>query len=470
MRALMKKIVWLAVGIGTVGMASAKTQQPNIVIIFADDMGYTDVGCFGARKWKTPNLDQLAKEGMKFTNFHVAQAVCSASRAALLTGCYPQRVGIKGALSPASKNGMPAEATTLAEMLKEQGYATGIVGKWHLGCLPEFLPVNHGFDEWLGLPYSNDYWPVDYDGTPVPDDHRKKKWPPLPFYDGLERVDTIETLQDQDMLTTRYTERAVGFIRRNTDLPFFLYFAHSMPHVPLGVSDTFRGKSGEGLYGDMMMEFDWSVGEVMKTLKEIGADENTLVIFTSDNGPWLNYGNHSGTCDGLREGKGTAFEGGKRVPCIMRWPGTVPEGTVCTKFAATIDLFPTLGKYAGGKLPENRIDGVDISALLEGDLKANPRTEFWYYYGVPLCGVTDGRWKLVFPHGHRSYLGVEPGEDGHPGPYAKGKASKALYDMENDPGEQVDLQGQHPEIVQRLEIMATRARADLGDAKKGMKK
>jgi arylsulfatase len=436
--------------------------RPNIVILFADDMGYTDVGCFGARGWKTPNLDRLAQEGMRFTNFHVAQAVCSASRAALMTGCYPQRVGISGALNPAAKNGMPAEATTLAELLKEQGYATAIVGKWHLGCLPEFLPVNHGFDEWLGLPYSNDYWPVDYDGTPVPDNHRKKKWPPLPLYDGLKQVDTIQTLQDQDTLTTRYTERAVDFLRRSKGRPFFLYFAHSMPHVPLGVSEKFRGKSGQGLYGDMMMEFDWSVGEVMKTLREIGAEDNTLVVFTSDNGPWLNYGNHAGTCDGLREGKGTAFEGGTRVPCIMRWPDRIPAGTVCDRFAATIDLFPTVGKYCGGQMKEQKLDGVDIAALLEGDPEANPHTEFWYYYEKPLCAVTDGRWKLVVPHQHRSYAGVEPGKDGWPGPTAKGQAPRALYDIQKDPGETVDLQAEYPEIVERLENMAARAGAEFG--------
>lgn len=462
-------IVFLTVWVLASLSIGKQEAPPNIVLIVADDMGYTDVGCFGAKEWKTPHLDQLAREGMKFTNFHVAQAVCSASRAALLTGCYPQRMGIQGALSPSAKNGMPAEATTLAEMLKEQGYATSIVGKWHLGCLPEFLPVNHGFDEWLGLPYSNDYWPVDYDGTPVPDNHRKKKWPPLPFYDGLEQIDTIATLQDQDMLTTRYTERAVDFLRRSKDQPFFLYFAHSMPHVPLGVSQKFRGKSGQGLYGDMMMEFDWSVGEVMKTLVEIGADGNTLVIFASDNGPWLNYGNHGGTCDDLREGKGTAFEGGKRVPCIMRWPGAIPAGTVCDRFAATLDLYPTLEKQTRGTVPKHPIDGVDISALLEGNLTANPRTEFWYYYGTPLCAVTDGRWKLVFPHKHRSYKGVEPGKDGTPGGTKRGQAEKGLYDLQNDPGEMKNLLEQHPEIVERLERIATRARADLGDVQKDKK-
>lgn len=460
---------WIACLICCVSVVAA-AERPNIVIIFADDLGYTDLGCFGAKDWKTPNLDRMALEGMKFTNFHVAQAVCSASRAALLTGRYPQRVGIKGALFPDSKGGMPAEETTLAEMLKEQGYATGMVGKWHLGCLPEHLPVHHGFDEWLGLPYSNDMWPVDYDGVKVPETHRKNRFPPLPLYDGLELAATIDTLDDQGLLISRYTERAVDFMRRSKDKPFFLYYAHTMPHVPIAVSPAFKGKSGVGLYGDLMMEIDWSVGEIMKTLDEIGAAENTLVIFTSDNGPWLNFGNHSGTCDGLREGKGTAFEGGMRVPCIMRWPAAIPAGSACDRFAATIDLFPTIGKICGAALPQTKLDGVDISTLLTGDAEANPRTEFWYYYGKPLCAVTDGRWKLVLPHKHRSYVDVEPGNDGHPGKTKQRLAVKGLYDMEADPGERIDLQGQYPEIVQRLERMVARAQVELGALKKGKKK
>ncbi|VGO16385.1 Arylsulfatase [Pontiella desulfatans] len=354
-------------------------------------------------------------------------------------------------------------------MLKTQGYATGMAGKWHLGHLPEFLPVNHGFDEWLGLPYSNDMWPVDFDGVPLPEDHRKKKYSPLPLIDGLETVDTIDTLEDQGMLTPRYTERAVDFIRRSKEKPFFLYLAHSMPHVPIYASPRFLGKSGAGLYGDMMMEIDWSVGEVMNALDDAGVAGNTLVIFTSDNGPWLNFGDHGGTCDGLREGKGTAFEGGMRVPCIMRWPAGMPAEKTCDEFASTLDLFPTLGTLADAKLPKTKLDGIDISVLLAGETSLKQKREFWYYYGTPLCGVSDGRWKLVLPHKHRSYVGVEPRNGGHPGPYAKGVAKKALYDLEKDPGEANDLQDQYPEIMERLEKMAARARADLGDVEKGSK-
>lgn len=447
----------------SVAMKCLAGDVPNVVIIFADDLGYTDIGCYGAENWETPHLDRLAQQGMKFTNFHVGQAVCSASRAALLTGRYPQRSGIKGALFPWSSNGMPDSEITLAEFLKSNGYVTGMVGKWHLGHLPEFLPLNHGFDEWLGLPYSNDMWPVDFDGVPVPEGHRKKKYPPLPLIDGLETVDTIETLEDQGMLTPRYTERAIEFIRRSKDTPFFLYFAHSMPHVPIYASPRFLGKSGSGLYGDMMMELDWSAGEIMKVLEESGVADNTLVIFTSDNGPWLNFGDHSGTCDGLREGKGTAFEGGMRVPCIMRWPEGIPAGKTCETFTTTLDLFPTLGKVINTPLPATKLDGIDISLLLAGQADLKVEREFWYYYGDPLCAVSDGRWKLVFPHKHRSYVGADPGNGGHPGRYAKGRAIQALYDMDHDVGEAVDLQHQYPEIVERLQKIAARAREELGD-------
>jgi arylsulfatase len=446
---------------------SAESLRPNVVILFAADMGYTDVGCFGAEGWKTPYMDQLAAEGMALTNFHVAQAVCSASRAALLSGAYSQRTGILGALFPHSRHGMPEAIVTLPEMLKAEGYATSMVGKWHLGCLPQFFPTRHGFDEWYGLPYSNDMWPVGHDGKP----RANSKHPPLPLYDGDAQVAIIEDLSDQDTLTTRYTARAVDFLRRqSSEQPFFLYLAHSMPHIPLGVSDKFRGKSEQGLYGDMMMEFDWSVGQVMQTLDEIGVAENTLIIFTSDNGPWLNFGNHGGTCHGLRQGKGTAFEGGQRVPAIMRWPAVIPAGVRSDSFAATIDLYPTIAGYAGGELPEGQIDGVDIASVLAGDLEAQPRKEFWYYYGKALCGVSDGQWKLVLPHKHRSYEVHEPGKDGMPGKQAQVMAKQGLYNLSNDPGEKNDLSQQYPEIVQGLEQMAARARADLGDTKKKAKK
>ncbi len=311
------------------------------MLIFTDDQGYADVGVYGATGFTTPHLDRLASEGMRFTDFYVSQAVCSASRASLLTGSYAQRISIRGALNPYAEVGINPEEETIAEMLKKRGYATGIFGKWHLGHLEEFLPLQHGFDEYLGLPYSNDMWPIDYDGQPATGGN-KMTYPPLPLVDGNETVETIEDLEGQATLTARYTERAVSFIERHKHEPFFLYLAHSMPHVPLGVSDKFKGHSAQGMYGDVIEEIDWSVGQVLAALDRHQLAENTLVIFTSDNGPWLNFGNHAGSAAPLREGKGTAFEGGPRVPAIMRWPGRIEAGSVSGRMASTIDILPTL--------------------------------------------------------------------------------------------------------------------------------
>ncbi|MGD8362151.1 MAG: sulfatase-like hydrolase/transferase, partial [Gemmatimonadota bacterium] len=271
-----------------------------------DDMGYGDVGSYGAQGYTTPHLDRLAAEGTRFTDFYASQAVCSASRASLLTGCYAERVSILGALSPRSAVGLNPEEETLAEILKARGYATGIFGKWHLGDQPQFLPLQHGFDEYLGLPYSNDMWPVEYDGTRL-EEGGKSHYPPLPLLRGNAVAEYVEDLQDQDRLTTLYTEAALAFIEAHRGEPFFLYLAHSMPHVPLGVSERFRGRSEQGMFGDVMEEIDWSVGQLLETLDRFGLKEDTVVIFTSDNGPWLNFGNHAGSAGPLREGKGTAF-------------------------------------------------------------------------------------------------------------------------------------------------------------------
>ncbi len=440
--------------------------RPNVVIIFIDDQGYGDIGPNGAIDYITPNIDRLAAEGMRFTNFYAAQAVCSASRAGLLTGCYPNRIGISGALMPWAKIGISDREMTIAQLLKQKDYATGMVGKWHLGDKKPFLPLQHGFDDYLGLPYSNDMWPVDFDGTPIPKDSKswKAKYPPLPVIDGNKKVDEIRTLDDQGKLTTMYTERAVKFIEEHHDQPFFLYVAHSMVHVPLGVSDKFKGKSKQGLFGDVMMEVDWSVGEIMKTLDKYGLRKNTLVIYTSDNGPWLNFGNWAGSTGGLREGKGTSWEGGQREPCIMRWPGVIPEGTICNKLSSTIDILPTLAAITGAKLPDHKIDGVNILPLMKGEQDANPRNVFYYYYRHnSLEAVRKGHWKLVLPHTYRSYEGVPPGHDGFPGPYAHDSTGLTLYNLRRDPGERYNVIDQHPEVVKDIMIEVEKAREDLGD-------
>ncbi len=452
----------LALSAGLAGSCSRSESMPNIVIILTDDQGYADVGVYGAVGFTTPHLDRLASEGMRFTDFYVSQAVCSASRVSLLTGSYAQRVSIRGALNPYAEVGLNPEEETIAEMLKKRGYATGIFGKWHLGHLEEFLPLQHGFDEYLGLPYSNDMWPIDYDGQPATGGN-KVTYPPLPLIDGNETVETIEDLEGQATLTTRYTERAVSFIERHRHEPFFLYLAHSMPHVPLGVSDKSKGHSAQGMYGDVIEEIDWSVGQVLAALDRHQLAENTLVIFTSDNGPWLNFGNHAGSVGPLREGKGTAFEGGVRVPAIMRWPGRIEAGSVSRRMASTIDILPTLAAVTGAALPEVPIDGVSILPLLEGDESAVPRDRFYYYYGGELRAVREGKWKRVYRHRTRSYMGVEPGDDGLPGAYAFPTVMTALYDLENDIGETTDVSADHPEVVQRLDALAEAARETLGD-------
>ncbi|MBV5313744.1 MAG: sulfatase [Prolixibacteraceae bacterium] len=442
-----------------------KSQSPNIILIFMDDLGYGDLSCYGASQYKTPNLDKMASQGVRFTSFLSAQAVCSASRAGIMTGCYPNRVGISGALMPDAKIGLNPNEETIAEVLKKRNYKTAAIGKWHLGYQPEFLPLQQGFDEYLGLPYSNDMWPVNFDGKHAAESSNKARYPELPLIEDNDKIREIRTLDDQSELTTLYTERAVRFIDANKKNPFFIYLAHSMTHIPLAVSTKFKGKSEQGLFGDVMMEIDWSVGEIMKVLDKNGLTKNTLIIFTSDNGPWLNFGNHAGSNGGLREGKGASFEGGQREPCIMKWPGHIPEGTICNKLASTIDLLPTLAAITNSPLPEKKIDGVNILPLLLGDENANPRQSFLYYYRKnSLEAVRKGDWKLVFAHPGRTYIGFKPGVDGFPGgtnenfPYEEG-----LYDLRRDPGERFDIKEYYPEVVAELKKLANEAREDLGD-------
>lgn len=438
---------------------------PNVVLIYMDDMGYGDVAAYGGIDYTTPNIDKLAAEGMRFTNFYAAQPICTASRAALLTGCYPNRIGFFGAFQPNSPIGISDQEETIAEVLKKKGYATAIVGKWHLGDAKKFLPLQHGFDEYFGLPYSNDMWPVNFDGTPADSGNmRKFTKPPLPLIEGNEPIRYLRTLKDQDMLTTLYTEKSVSFINRHKNKPFFLYLAHSMVHVPLAVSDKFRGKSKQGLFGDVMMEVDWSVGEVMKTLKDNGIEKNTVVIFTSDNGPWLAFGNHAGSTGGFREGKTTTWEGGMREPAIIRWPGVVPSGTICNKLASNIDILPTLAAITKADLPPNKIDGVNILPLLKGEANAEPRDHLFYYFAKnSLEAVRQGRWKLVLPHRYESYENELPGKDGFRGKDHNSSTGLALYDLRRDPGERYDVKAQKPDVVETLQLLAEKAREDLGD-------
>jgi arylsulfatase A-like enzyme len=428
--------------------------RPNVVIIFADDLGYGDLGCYGAKGLATPHLDRLAQEGMRFTDFYVAQAVCSASRAALLTGCYPNRVGILGALGTASKIGINEREQTLAELLRDQAYATAIFGKWHLGSRPPFLPTRHGFDVYFGLPYSNDMWPKHPTA--------KANYPALPLMRGEE---VVGFNPDQTQLTTWYTEHAVRFIEANKARPFFLYVPHSMPHVPLHVSEKFRGKSARGLFGDVIAELDWSVGEILAALKKHRLDEQTLVIFASDNGPWLSYGSHAGTAGVFREGKGTSWEGGVRVPCIMRWPGRIAPGSVCREPAMTIDVLPTIVGLAGATMPANKIDGKDIGPLLSGQPGAkSPHEVLYFYWDRHLHALRSGKWKLHLPHSYRTLNGKPGGVDGKPAPYAQSKVALCLFNLESDPGETTDVSEHHPEVVKTLLQLVEKAREDLGDS------
>jgi arylsulfatase A len=425
---------------------------PNIVLIFCDDLGYADLGCYGAKGYTTPHLDQMAKEGVRCTDFHVAAAVCSASRAAILTGCYPQRVSILGALGPTAKHGIAADEKLLPELLKERGYKTAIFGKWHLGHHPQFLPTRNGFDRYFGLPYSNDMWPKH---------PTNKSFPPLPLIDGEK---TIEHDPDQTQLTTWYTERAVKFIEENQQEPFFVYLPHSMPHVPLFVSDKHKGKSEQGLFGDVIMEIDWSVGQILSTLKRLNLDDNTLVMFTSDNGPWLSYGNHAGSAGVFREGKGTVWEGGHRVPFIARYPGKIPAGQECHELMATMDILPTCVKLAGGEVPTERpIDGKDVWQVLSKPGSKTPRNILYYYWDNGLEAVRNGQYKLHLPHSYRSLQGT-PGKDGQPGGYVPAKTGLALYDLKADPGEKENIAEKHPNLVAQITELAEAARKDLGDS------
>ncbi|MEQ1839144.1 MAG: sulfatase [Verrucomicrobiales bacterium] len=446
--AILAAFLCLSAGIGA-------ERLPNVVIIFTDDQGFADIGSNGAKGYKTPHLDRMAAEGRLFTQWYSAQAVCSASRTGLLTGCYPNRLGMHGALSPGSHHGIHPDETTLAEIFKSKDYATAVFGKWHLGDHEKFLPLQHGFDEYFGIPYSGDMWPQH---------PTSKNFPPLPLFEGNRRLRAVDE-RDQKILTTWLTVKAVDFINRNRERPFFLYVPHPQPHVPLYVSDRFAGTTERGLYGDVIAEIDWSVGEILNAITTNGLDENTLVIFTSDNGPWLSYGTHAGSAEPLREGKGTAWEGGVREPCLMRWPGTIPAGTVCEAPGMHIDLLPTLAGVIGADLPEKKIDGKDILPLITGaDGAKNPHDSYWFYYKQnELHAVLKDGWKLILPHSYRSLNGGKGGDGGTPVEYQNRKSGLELYYLPDDVSESKDLAAGNPEKVTELLKQAEAARVELGD-------
>lgn len=444
---------------------SAQTQsRPNIVIIYIDDMGYNDIGPFGAKGYATPNLDRMAAEGMKFTSFYSAQAVCSASRTALMTGCYPNRVGILGALGPHAKVGISDKEMTIAQLCKQKDYATAIYGKWHLGNARKFLPLQHGFDEYFGLPYSNDMTPHRYPGE-------ERNTMKLPLINQNTVVNPDVGDPAQDMLTTWYTEHAVSFIRRHKSVPFFLYVPHAMVHVPLHVSDKFRGKTKRGLFGDVVEEIDWSVGEILAAIKEIGQDENTLVMFCSDNGPWLCFGDHAGSAYPLREGKGTSWDGGVREPTLMRWPGHIPAGKSCNAPMMTIDMFPTIARLIGGKLPDHKIDGLDITDVITGKTDKSPHDVLYFYYHQnDLEALRSGKWKLEFARTYQSLNGRPGGKNGRPVKYSQLKiVTPQLYDLDADPGQHKNVAAEQPDVLKTLMAFAESARDDLGDNLTGQK-
>lgn len=476
----MKTTILVFAFLAYLGIEASGAERPNVVIIVADDMGYADMSIQGARGFKTPHLDSLAAEGTRFTSFYVAQAVCTASRAALLTGCYPNRIGMQGAYNHTSRDGVADAEWLLPEMFKAQGYATAGMGKWHLGTRLKFHPLRHGFDEWFGIPYSNDntkYHPS-----------LAAEMPPLPLYDG-EKV--VELDPDQSMFTKRFTERAINFIERNVSGPFFLYLPHVMPHVPLFASEKFIGRSQAGLYGDVMEELDWSVGEVLSTLRRLRLDERTIVIFISDNGPFLSYGEHAGSASPLREGKLTTFEGGVRVPCLVRWSGRVPAGRVCGDPFMSIDWLPTFTELIGGQASTLKIDGRSAKGLILGDKGASiPHEALFFYSGTALQAVRSGPWKLHFPHAYITPAGA-PGRGGKPSNWGKllptaitqsgveGIATRhgyrveqlelSLFNLDADPGERNNLAATYPDVAKRLSSLGADIRHELGDSLQAIK-
>ena len=430
------------------------SKTPNVIFILTDDMGFSDLGSYGSKMINTPNLDLLASEGALLNSYYSSQAVCSASRASILTGSYPNRIGISGALGPNSKTGINPNEFLMSEMFKQQGYNTAIYGKWHLGDNPKFLPTNHGFDDFYGILYSNDMWPYHPE--------RPDSYPDLMLYDYDK---PIEVLTDQSDLTMELTNKSISFIEKNKDDPFFLYLAHPQPHVPLFASSEFKGRSDYGLYTDVIEEIDNSVGLIIKSLKENKLDRNTIVVFTSDNGPWLSYGDHAGSTGIYREGKGTTWEGGQRVPCIVWYPNEIESNTVLSTPFMGIDWLPTFAKLTNSTLSKNKIDGKNIWENLTGKTFEDPHEAlFFYYHKNSLHAVRYGDYKMYFPHRYRTLNGKKGRDDGQPIKYEYvNLLSEELYNLKTDPSETNNISNEFPDLAKKITTLANNKRKELGD-------
>lgn len=456
---MLKRIIYLII-LFVIFSCEKNNNSPNIVFILADDLGYGDLSSYGSETIETINIDKLAENGVKLTSYYAAQPVCSASRAAILTGVYPNRIGIYNAFGPTSDSGISHNEYTLAEMLKDNGYKTGIFGKWHLGSKKEFFPTNHGFDEFYGILYSNDMWrwhPEYPEGYPQD----------LLLY---RNENALKEIIDQSNLTKEITTESINFIKKNKDNPFFLYIAHPQPHVPLFVSKDFEDLTGNGLYADVITEIDYSVGRVLEKIEEVGLTENTIVVFTSDNGPWLSYGNHSGSSGIYREGKGTTWEGGVRVPSIIKFPNGLKPSEIDEPIMA-IDWMPTFANITRSKLSQNKIDGKDIWPLLSGEVNQSPHEKLYFYYRVnELHSIRMNDWKIQFSRTYRSLNGKKGGKDGIPVKYEMNNIDKnELYNLKDDPQERIDVYDKFPEIAKKMEELAEKARVELGDNLKGRK-
>ncbi len=429
-------------------LGAAPAERPNFIVICTDDQGYGDLGCYGSKKLKTPNIDRMAAEGMRLTDFYVTAPVCTPTRSSLMTGCYPRRIGLhQHVLFPNSTKGLNPSEITIAELLKPLGYATACIGKWHLGYQKKFLPTSQGFDYYFGIPFSNDMWlPPGMDYAPdaklppnFPDEVRKKGERKRATVPLMRNDKVIEYPAVQATLTERYTAEAIRFIKANKDKPFFIYLPHTMPHWPLHVSERFKGKSGAGLFGDVIMCIDWSVGQILSTLKSLGLDRKTLVIYTSDNGP------AAGSAGPLRGRKGTTWEGGMREPCIAWWPGKIPAGSVCSELATIMDLLPTIAPLAGTKPPSDRvIDGKDIWPLLSGQPGAKSPYQAFFYHTArgQLAAVRSGKWKL--------HIVAPPQRRRRGQPARQPLKPPLLYDLSSDIGETRNVAAEHPDVVKRL--------------------